>query len=89
MNDMSALNAAFYEIGCACEHFAKAISNLATMVVSSIPPYFETYLAENKRVKHLALYGTKARTRKKNFNRIQKDMRINEHCKNRLEWRKR
>ena len=75
MNNMTEINDAFYKLGCACRLCTEAFANLTKAVVSVLTPALQIYLAQNKRVKHLALYAKKARTRKKNFNRIRKAVR--------------
>lgn len=75
MNDMTELNAAFYKLGCACRLCIEAIADMTKAVADALTPALKVYLAKNGRVKHLALYGKKARTRKKNLHRIQREIK--------------
>ena len=72
MKNMNTLNNAFYKLGCEIRSATEALANLSKTVVSITSYIAEIYFVKHKRVKHLALYGKKARTRKKNYNRIKK-----------------
>ncbi len=66
------------ELGCACNQAAKAFEDMAKAYSRAIQNVLQTNLKNYKRVKHLALYSKKARTRKKNINRMRKAVRSDE-----------
>lgn len=72
---MEELKKAMANMGRACAETVTAFANLFKAVCDALTPAIKIYLAQNGRIKHLASYGKKARTRKKNFNRIQKDIK--------------
>lgn len=62
----------FCELGCTCNQAAKAFPDMAKALSCAIKHILQINLKNYKRVKHLALYAKKARTRKKNINRMRK-----------------
>ena len=75
MIDINPLTAAFSKLGCACRLCIEAFADITKAICDALTPALQIYLSKNKRLKHLALYGKKARTRKKNFNRIQRELK--------------
>lgn len=69
---MFKLGKAFGELGCEYNQMAKAFSDMAKAISCAIQHVLQINLKNYKRVKHLALYSKKARTRKKNINRMRK-----------------
>ncbi len=55
--------------------FRRCIVNLTVLFMEQVVQSAMILLTDNKRILHLALHNSKARVRKKNFNRIVKEIR--------------
>lgn len=55
--------------------FGRCMVNLITLFVEQVTKAVPIFLTDNKRTLHLALHHPKARVRKKNFNRIVREIR--------------
>lgn len=65
---------------CGCYMIGRALNTLIPIIettINALQEFSKTIIktSPNKRVLHLALYGKKQRTRKKNINRIKKEFR--------------
>ena len=67
---MEELTKAMANLGRAYSETITAFANFCKSVCDALTPAIKIYLAQNGRIQHLALYGKKARTRKKNYKRI-------------------
>jgi hypothetical protein len=64
------LQKALYDFGSACAEVVKAFANMFKGFQDVIIKAAKLQAAPNSRIKHLALYGRKARVRKKNYKRL-------------------
>lgn len=69
---MEELKEAFARFGTALRDCAAAFGKLFRQWCDALQPAIQIYAMPNSRVKHLALHGRKARTRKKNMKRLLK-----------------
>lgn len=67
---MEDIKKALANLGCALVETVKAFANLFKGYEDAILKAAKLQSAPNSRIKHLALYGRKARTRKKNYKRL-------------------
>lgn len=72
-DEMLNLTDAFNNLAQAGRRCGEVLSTIMKEVFSVITLALPIYLAQNRRVKHLALHSKKARVRKKNLNRIRKE----------------
>ena len=69
---MQELKEAFANLGTALCDCAAAFVKVFKQWCDALQPAVQIYAIPNSRIKHLALYGRKARTRKKNMKRLLK-----------------